>query len=165
MDMNQLFKRLPTELQWEILTEFVGTHVVRYNKLRRRMDGHIQSQLAERAKNSFFFDNLRFFLKQNACYFGDGNVPWYWTNPSNPSVFTVTQVVLGTKGNVFGLVKNIRTGELSYGFYSTSHKWYMTPINDSVTLSPYVKHQYPSYPYTNKKLKRKTGYQKVILYY
>lgn len=162
LSMDLLFKNLPTELQWEILTEFVGTHVVRYNKLRRRMDGEIQNQLFECTRNSYFFGNSKCYLKQKACYFGDGNMPWYWQTQLNQSVFTVTQVSLGTTGNVFALVKNIHTGDLSYS-YSWSRKWYTCPIDDSVTLLPYVKHHYPSYPYTNKKIKRRTV-QKVILY-
>ena len=163
--MNQLFRNLPTELQWEILAEFVGTHVVRYNKLKRRMDGHIQNRLIELTKNSRFVDYNRLYLKHFACYYGDGNVQWYWTNPLNPSVFSVTQVSLGIKGNTIALMKNIRSGELSYGFYSSSSRqWNMSPINNSVTLSPYVKHHYPSYPHTNKKLGRRSGQKVMFLY-
>jgi hypothetical protein len=128
------------------------------------MDGRIQKKLLERAKNLLFPTYLRIYLKQNACYYGDGKVPWYWTNPANPSVFTVTQVSLGTKGNAISLLKNNRTGELSYGFYSSSRKWYMSPIDDSVTLSPYVKHHYPSYPHPNKKLKRESVQKVMFLY-
>jgi hypothetical protein len=35
--MDKLFKSLPTELQWEIMEKFVGTHVVRNGKLRRKL--------------------------------------------------------------------------------------------------------------------------------
>ncbi len=162
--MNQLFKNLPTDLQWEILTEFVGTHVVRNNKLRRRMDGHIQNRLTEVTKYSLFEDYNRLYLKHYPCYYGYGKMPWYWTNPRNPLFISVTQISVGTIGNTVALMKNIKTGELSYGFYSSSsRKWYMSPIDDSVALSPYVKHHYPSYPYTNKKLNRKSGV-KAILY-
>ena len=35
--MDNLFLKLPRDLQWEILTEFVGTHVVRNGKLMRKL--------------------------------------------------------------------------------------------------------------------------------
>jgi len=164
MDINKLFKCLPKDLQWEILTIFVGTHIVRCNKLMRRMDGHIQDILTERTRNSYFMDYKRLYLKQNACYYGDGKYPWFWTHHKNPSFRTITQVILGTKGDVFSLLKNIHTGELSYGLYSSTRNWYISPITDSVTLSPYVRHIYPSYPYTDKKLKRKNTHTKMYLY-
>lgn len=37
--VDQIFKMLPEVLQWEILTDFVGGFIVRYNKLRRLMSG------------------------------------------------------------------------------------------------------------------------------
>jgi hypothetical protein len=42
--MDQLFKALPRDLQWEILTEFVGTHTVRNGKLLRKITGEYQVQ-------------------------------------------------------------------------------------------------------------------------
>ena len=160
--MENLFQNLPRELQWEILTVFVGTHVVRYNKLRRKMTREIQDQLRENTKHSYFYENTRLTLKQNACYYGDGNTPWYWENSSNPAFFTITQVVLGVHGNLFALFKNRYTGDLCYGFYSRARKWTMTLVEDNTTLSPYVKHQYSSYPYTNKKLNRDG--KKMVIY-
>jgi hypothetical protein len=35
--MENLFRALPRDLQWEVLTEFVGTHVVRRGKLMRKI--------------------------------------------------------------------------------------------------------------------------------
>jgi hypothetical protein len=35
--MDQLFKALPRDLQWEILVDFVGTHTVRNGKLMRKL--------------------------------------------------------------------------------------------------------------------------------
>lgn len=158
-----MFENLPTELQWEILTEFVGTHVVRNNKLIRRMDGKIQKKLVECAKHSHLFDHPKCYLKQKTYHFGNGNMPWYWQTPYDQSVFKVTEVSLYKNETVFALVENIRTGEMIHSYYSSSNKMYTCPVDDSVTLLPYAKHNYPSYPYTNKKLKRTTGL-KVILY-
>ena len=35
--MDQLFAKLPRDLQWKILVEFLGTHVVRNGKLMRKI--------------------------------------------------------------------------------------------------------------------------------
>ena len=48
--MDNLFKALPEVLQWEILTEFVGSHVVRYKKLRRKFTGAIHATLMKNYK-------------------------------------------------------------------------------------------------------------------
>lgn len=37
MDIEQLFKALPRDLQWFILVEFVGSHSVRKGKLIKKM--------------------------------------------------------------------------------------------------------------------------------
>jgi hypothetical protein len=37
MTVDQLFLKLPRDLQWEILETFVGTHVVRNGKLMRKL--------------------------------------------------------------------------------------------------------------------------------
>jgi hypothetical protein len=37
MSIDQLFNALPRDLQWEILSEFVGTHAVRKGKLMRKL--------------------------------------------------------------------------------------------------------------------------------
>ena len=43
--MDQLFKALPRDLQWEVLADFVGTHVVRNGKLLRKLDNTITDRL------------------------------------------------------------------------------------------------------------------------
>ena len=43
--MDNLFKALPRDLQWEILSEFVGTHAVRNGKLMRKLDNKIKDRL------------------------------------------------------------------------------------------------------------------------
>ena len=42
--MDKLFKALPRDLQWEILSEFVGTHVVRKGKLMRKLVFNVPHQ-------------------------------------------------------------------------------------------------------------------------
>lgn len=51
--MDQLFQQLPRDLQWEVLIEFVGTHVVRNGKLIRKIafsttqHGKLQRQVGD----------------------------------------------------------------------------------------------------------------------
>lgn len=45
--LDEVFKRLPRDLQWEMLVVFVGGFVVRNNRLRRLMSGEIQRQMME----------------------------------------------------------------------------------------------------------------------
>ena len=45
--VDQIFKMLPQELQWEILTDFVGGFAVRFNRLRRLLSGEIQEKIVE----------------------------------------------------------------------------------------------------------------------
>ena len=111
MSMDQLFKALPEALQWEIMTEFVGTHLVRYNKLRRKMTGEIHSLLLQNYKSRYpiiDFAYLNFYQsKYDLVYF------------------------------------------LCRG-WGLKREWFRT--QPTVVLPPYVKHHFPSYPYTNKKL-------------
>ena len=47
MNMDQLFRALPRDLQWEVLTEFTGTHTVRKGKLRRKMVFDAKHQMVQ----------------------------------------------------------------------------------------------------------------------
>jgi len=49
--MEKLFKALPRDLQWEVLTEFVGTHVVRRGKLMRKLVLHDSLSIPLRQRN------------------------------------------------------------------------------------------------------------------
>ena len=65
------------------------------------------------------------------------------------------------RGSCVVLFRSEDTGQLSYGVRigrpttgRGNYSWYIRDVNDSITLPPYEKHIYPSYPYTNKKLGR-----------
>jgi hypothetical protein len=71
------------------------------------------------------------------------------------SIYQAIALTEFTRREIFAvLLKKKDTGSLSYGYYSWGRDWYITPINDSIVLPPYVKNYYPSYPHTNKKLGR-----------
>lgn len=185
VSMDQLFKRLPQALQWEILTDFVGGYVVRYNRLRRLMSGELQKEIMEhvfalnyqswlilRAKPFVRFpmsdvDNLaRIALNRwrVSSFSSDGQLLDYNADDYDADL-NLLEIVAGAefshRGSGVVLFKSKETGRLSYGVQccvSYSHtsdaRWYIMEVDDSVTLPPYEKHSYPSYPYTNKKLGR-----------
>ena len=156
--MDNLFKALPRDLQWEILTEFVGTHVVRNGKLMRKL---IRSTSILTLKNVITHINPK--------------LPWYYSKygtisvpPVTPcflseTVRIVSYVILSSGGRLMyceGTVKR----NMSYIVYRTATKivdgreiWddERFLIDDSVIREPFVKHHYPSYPFTNKKMNRR----------
>ena len=145
--MDDLFKRLPTDLQWEILCVFVGSHVVRYKKLRRRLNGKVQKEILT---NTIF---PRLFLKPLPIYNPD-KIPWI-------GKYRTVSIVNFSEGNRRMLMENSLTGQLSC-WYLSDDKWVVVIIDDTVILPPYEKHIYPSWESTDKK--KGIIWQKVVLY-
>jgi len=171
MDMNKLFKALPRDLQWEILTEFVGTHVVRNGKLIRKMTGEIQQQLLDKMPVNFGIQTIKLSIKSSPVQIVNGNGNIY--DPfTNLCVRSFTRL----KGPVFRLLnfcENLVTGEIFYLYISNKIREeeigegekrikILTPIDNGIVLPPFIKHDYPSYEYTDKKMDRPR--KKVILY-
>ena len=169
--MDQVFKGLPRALQWEILTVFVGGYAVRFNRLRRFMTGEVQKQIMKHnfelhdissrnlwAKNivySFIPFRLEHLVNREhrRVYVDKNGIPGFQIE--NSDIYQAIALSEFTRRETFVvLLKKKDTGSLSYGYYSWGRDWYITPVNDSIVLPPYVKHYYPSYPYTNKKLGR-----------
>ena len=65
MTTDELFIKLPRDLQWEILETFVGTHIVRNGKLMRKMTGRIQAQLLDKMPMVFGSRNIKLVIKSN----------------------------------------------------------------------------------------------------
>ena len=136
--MWQLFLTLPRDIQWEVLTEFVGSHAVRKGKLIKRI----------------VVDNRHQMIKKlpriNRCFI------WLYIQQ-----FNATDDVQLWGGSQLMFCKNPKTGEMGYVFrkrkirtHSSEEKSYehiYTSMNDSVTLPPFEKHSYPSYENTDKK--------------
>ena len=141
MNMWQLFNNLPRDLQWEVLTEFVGSHAVRKGKLMKRI----------------VFDDRHQMIKElpriNRCYI------WLYIRNFN----AITDVQLWGGSQVM-FCENPKSGEMGYLFrkrkirtHSREELRYAlqyTPLNNSVVLPPFVKHSYPSFPDTEKKKRR-----------
>jgi hypothetical protein len=160
MNIDKLFNALPRDLQWEILSEFVGTHVVRNGKLMRKW---VRSTSILTLKNiiSHINPKLPWFYSK----YGTISVPPVTPCFLSETVRIVSYVILSSGGRLMyceGTVKR----NMSYIVYRTATKtvdgreiWddERFLIDDSVILEPFIKHEYPSYPYTNKKMGRSVG--------
>ena len=138
MNMEQLFMALPRDLQWEVLSEFVGSHAVRKGKLIKRL----------------VFDDRHQMIKKlpriNRCYI--------WLYIRN---FNATDDVQLQSGSQLMFCEDPKTREMGYLFRKRKPRTHSreelryalqyTPLNDSVILPPFVKHSYPSYEHTDKK--------------
>jgi hypothetical protein len=179
--VDQIFKLLPQELQWEILVEFVGGYTVRFNKLRRLLSGKIQEQIMDHNFDLNYRSWRRLWLKPFVRFpFSDNDylIPYIinrWRVKSfrsdgtvwfdyhedtkheyDPDLLAIVAVAeFSHRCECVVLFEAKHTKKLSYGlFLSFNEKWYITDVNDSIVLPPYKKNVYPSYPYTNKKLGR-----------
>ena len=153
MNMNTFFKALPADLQWEILVDFVGTHAVRNGKLMRKL------------VIPFQHPPLKY-----AIHHVDPKFPWRYgkygvmcVHPEIPAFLSenvdiVSFVTLSDGSRIMCGVGTI-TKQLSYIFRTGTkvvgerqiwdHERFM--VDNSVILDPFVKHDYPSYPFTDKK--------------
>ena len=155
MNIVNLFKALPSDLQWEILSDFVGTHVVRNGKLMRKMTGEIQLRLLNTMRCNYGGLYLKFKLEKSSPnymmhmeYEGDIDTKLLLLAKYKMYVFLCTTTVN----------KDIK---MSYR-YVTSHQVHIVPIDNSVVLPHFKKNYYPSYPFTDKK--KGLIKKKVILY-
>ena len=146
--MDKLFKALPRDLQWEILSEFVGTHVVRNGKLMRKLGNKIKDRLKA---------TLVGYLKE------------LWLKPCildcGPSIHNNYMIacIWFHSGNLMRIYEDWNTHEIRYVYNKPYPKLDEIPqkditsiLDNSVILPPFVKHKYSSYPFTNKKMGRKS---------
>jgi hypothetical protein len=130
MNMDQLFDALPDDLQWEILSEFVGSHAVRKGKLIKR--------IVADERHKMLLDMPRIYP-----YVGIENDVFN---------FNVEAVVYRSKGRYLVTGKSKITRRL-YGFRrmidhatpSYSVQLGQHYMDDTVELPPFEKHLYPSY--------------------
>ena len=156
MNMDKLFIALPRDLQWEILSEFVGTHVVRNGKLMRKLPTTPYKTL----KHHIFHINPK-------C-------PWHYSKYGTITTNFVTPCFLSECVNILSYVQMLDGGKImycegtvnrnmNYIIFRTATKivdgreiWddERFLIEDSVVIEPFVKHVYKSYPFTKKKMRR-----------
>ena len=148
--MNQLFKALPSDLQFEVLSEFVGTHTVRKGKLRRKIvysiiDGSLVRQLDD---NTFIPVVNGLKVRQRLA--------WLHDRPEDTRPKYIRFTTLGNRQMQFCYYGVTGDSIFGYRLIVDYHilweiQYPVTRVEDAVTLPPFVKHVYPSYPHTNKK--------------
>ena len=150
--MDQLFKALPSDLQWEILSDFVGTHVVRNGKLMRKMSVEIQKELARKIPGGIWIKQLPLYVPFGKWIAYDG-------------ICFNTKVALkrGFKMDIH-LHEDWNNREITYIYYrhNASSDTYKYFLEDEHIISNFIKHDYLSYPYTDKKMGRPS--KKMALY-
>jgi hypothetical protein len=134
MNMDKLFKALPRDLQWEVLSEFVGTHVVRNGKLIRKIahtiGGGVVTGQRVRQRLSWLYDR-------------HDNIQHYVRFYTNEQMKFCEDAITGDTIYCYRkIIDDLPLWEVQF----TSPR-----AEDTITLPPFVKHTYPSYPYTNKK--------------
>lgn len=143
MNILQLFHSLPRDLQWEILTVFLGSHSVRKGVLIRKLPAN----------------DFRFVLVANISPICECNIQKY------TSYWDAKTIVYMNNGSQLMFCQS-KNSDKSYVMFrkkksNLDNYWAVTftPLAVSdVVLPPYVKHSYPSYPDTeNKKRLRRSN--------
>ena len=132
---------LPRDLQWEVLTEFTGTHVVRKGKLMRKLVVDNRHQL--------IMDMSRIQQVLEPHTLGDVHTTAVVKLRSGRRItFSQDSPSVCINYNYFKLFN----GFYNYGTRRDQGVYAYTPRENLV--APYVNNVYPSYPYTNKKYKK-----------
>ena len=160
--MDKMFKALPRDLQWEVLTEFAGTHVVRGGKLMRKIvfakiNGKtvrktttgketIELPVAELVRERKQLPRLHGGFSPTTKEQQEATRPKLLRIYSNSKVLQFFRDQY-TNETVYLHRKEINNMILYEVRYTTS------TAEDMTVLPQYKKEKYPSYPYTNKKRK------------
>ena len=141
MTMDQVFRALPRDLQWEVLAEFVGSHAVRKGKLRRKLvlDSKYRAIMKmpriQQVANPYNLECLRaaavvILSNERKITFYEGphgyDIRYQFRNPNKYS-------------GLWDYERRIKT---------------IYPTENSVALPLFEKHSYLSYEYTDKKKKK-----------
>lgn len=116
MNIAQLFKALPRDLQWEVLCNFVGSHSVRKGKLIRKLvfdERHQMLQNIPRIQMSttWYPPDVADMFPNSVVNFSNGTQLMFTTHP---------ELGVGLKGYLF-ISNTIRDDipESSIGYYKT----------------------------------------------
>ena len=143
--MDKLFLMLPRDLQWEVLTKFVGSHEVRKGKLIRRMVFDKKYEIIK-----YMIEDMP---RIRTCV----------SHKYDDYTFYVSNLVIMSDGRYLAYGEQSETGETGYGFRRIprwDESWgddcgraifKLVLLDDSDDLPPFEKHSYPSYPNTDKK--------------
>jgi hypothetical protein len=139
--MDQLFLMLPRDLQWEVLSKFVGSHSVRKGKLIKKI----------------VFDERHQILLNRPLICQEIGIEY------DTSFLWVETAVIMSNDRYLAFGECCGSGRLGHGFRQIvpgddddNRPWYglnmkITYMDDTVVIPPFEKHFYPSYPDTDNK--------------
>ena len=136
-NIDKLFKALPRDLQWEVLTVFVGSHTVRKGKLIRKLDNQFQQLLQDipRIEKCCIGQYIQAFNTKSFVQLPNGSQLMFSECPYTGQMgYNFRQV----------LKRECSWMPKAYGLQYTS-------LTYSAPLPPFEKRSYPSYEYTDKK--------------
>lgn len=150
--MDQLFRALPRDLQWEILSEFVGSHSVRNGKLIRKVifdERHQMLQKIPRVQMSkkWYPPEVADMFPNSYVEFSNGTQLFFTTHP---------EYGIGLNGYLF--ISNTIRSDIPESMNVKKEYW-VTQSRRWYTLDPFEKHFYPSYPDTDKKKKTRSPFR------
>ena len=151
--MDQLFKALPRDLQWEILSEFVGSHSVRNGKLIRKLIFDERHQILQNIPRIRM--SMKWYPPEVADMFPNSVVNF--SNGTQLRFTTHSEYGIGLNGYLF-ISNTIRSDiaeslKVRQEYWVSQNRWY------SAGDYPFEKHTYPSYPDTDKKKKNRPPFK------
>ena len=142
--MDQLFIRLPQDIQWEVLSKFVGTHSVRKGKLMQKLVFDERHQMLQNIPRiqmpPWCPPDVADMFPNSVVEFSNGTQLLFTTHP---------ELGLGLNGYLF-ISNTIRSDipesmKVRKEYWVSQNRWYCNGDN------PFKKHLYPSYEHTDKK--------------
>ena len=136
--MEKLFKNLPRDLQWEVLTVFVGSHAVRKGKLIKKLEYGVKFQQIHdlnRIQKCYIGQYIQDFNTRSFVQFSNGSQLMFCECPYT-----------GCMGYKF---RQVIKRECSW--MPNAYGLEYTLLTYSAALPPFEKHTYPSYEDTDKK--------------
>lgn len=147
--MDQLFHALPRDLQWEILSEFVGSHSVRNGKLIKKIIfDEKKHQMLEKIpriqmSETRYHPDVADLFPNSVVNFSNGTQLSFTMHP---------ELGLGLNGYLF--ISNTSRSDIPESmnhrkyYWVSQNRWY---CNGDY---PFVKRSYQSYPDTSKKRRK-----------
>ena len=147
--MYQLFRALPRDLQWFVLSELVGSHSVRKGKLIKKITFDERHQILQQIpriqmSKKWYPPDVADMFPNSVVNFSNGTQLSFTMHP---------ELGLGLNGYLFisNTIRSDITEERKY-YWVSQNRWY------SNGDYPFEKHTYPSYPDTDKKKKNRSPF-------
>jgi hypothetical protein len=159
-EMEVMFKALPRDLQWEVLIEFVGTHVVRGGKLMRKivLKKVIGETFRQLSGNKVLRMPVAELVRKRQELPELFSVPRELLSKEEQEASRPKYLRLYSNDKMVRFFRDQYTDETVYLHlkkidFIMLYEMQYPADSVEVVLPPYIKTKYPSYPYTDKKRK------------